>query len=304
MLRDRPKVSIIVLNLNGFDDTRECLYSLQQINYGNFEIVVVDNGSTDGSEKKLRKEFPQLTILQSGVNLGYTGGNNIGIKYALKHEADHLFILNNDTLVDHNFLGYLVETEQKFKGKVIVSPLVFYQDYQGQKDRVWAAGGKFSWARGRARHLFEGEIYSGKRILRPDYLVGCGLLIPREVFEVAGFLDERLFFSFEDIEFSFRAKRFGFSCVVDTKALIWHKVSATAGYLSQFSIYLQTRNRIIFMREHTFFIHYLLFLLYFLVYEQFYLILYFFYKRRPNLIKVFYRGLWDGMVGKTGGFSN
>ena len=134
MLRDRPKVSIIVLNLNGFDDTRECLYSLQQINYGNFEIVVVDNGSTDGSEKKLRKEFPQLTILQSGVNLGYTGGNNIGIKYALKHEADHLFILNNDTLVDHNFLGYLVETEQKFKGKVIVSPLVFYQDYQGQKD--------------------------------------------------------------------------------------------------------------------------------------------------------------------------
>jgi len=123
-----PLVFIIVLNWNGKDDTLECLGSLQQLDYPNFETVVVDNGSTDGSEDVIRSAFPSVNFIQTGRNLGYAGGNNVGIKHALSHGADYVWLLNNDTTVDPNALTALVETAQADPKIAVVGSKIFYYD--------------------------------------------------------------------------------------------------------------------------------------------------------------------------------
>src|SRR5262245_54733842 len=104
-----PKICIIILNWNGKKDTLECLQSVQQISYENFETVVVDNGSSDDSVTIIQSEFPHITLLETGKNLGYAEGNNVGIRYGLQQKADFLFILNNDTIVDKDILTHFVQ---------------------------------------------------------------------------------------------------------------------------------------------------------------------------------------------------
>ena len=95
----QPDVNIIVLNYNGHDYTLECLRSLQHLMYSNVHVIVVDNDSTDGSVETIHTAFPSMTVIETGANLGFTGGNNLGIQYALEHGADYIMLLNNDTIV-------------------------------------------------------------------------------------------------------------------------------------------------------------------------------------------------------------
>ncbi|MGK7368687.1 MAG: glycosyltransferase family 2 protein, partial [Candidatus Halalkalibacterium sp. M3_1C_030] len=133
-----PKVHIIILNWNGKEDTIECLNSLKALEYPNFEIVVVDNASSDGSVSEIKDKFPETTLLESEINRGYAGGNNIGLRYALNHDSDYAWILNNDTVVDKNALGSLVK-KMKIDGSIGIcgSRLVYYHD----RETIQALGG-------------------------------------------------------------------------------------------------------------------------------------------------------------------
>src|SRR5262245_40538905 len=130
------KVAIIVLNWNGLSDTLACLASLRHLNYPNYEVVVVDNGSTDNSVVTLQAAYPEVTLLVTDENLGYVGGNNRGLEYARQTKADHALLLNNDTEVHPNFLGLLVEAVEQDPATGIVGPTIYYFD---QPEVVWSA---------------------------------------------------------------------------------------------------------------------------------------------------------------------
>ena len=137
-MQNIPKVFIILLNWNGSNHTLECLASLEALTYDHYEIVVVDNASTDDSKKRIREAYPDLTLIQSGANLGFAGGSNIGIEYALLRDADFVWLLNNDTVVEPGALGRLVARAQSDPNiGMCGSTLIYYHN----RDVVQAYGG-------------------------------------------------------------------------------------------------------------------------------------------------------------------
>jgi len=237
----QKKVYIVVLNWNGGDDTVECLKSLGSVNYDNRNIVVVDNGSEDDSVSRIKKQFPGMEIIESRTNLGFAGGNNIGIKHALKNKADYVLLLNNDTTVDKDFLQELVKIGELDKNVgALGAKICFYSN----PNRIWFAGGKVNWMKNKGVHIGFEEIDTGQhdRIKEVDYLTGCCLLVKREIIEKVGFLSEDYFLYYEDLDFSLRVKRAGYKCVYVYKSKIYHKVSRSTKPGSQSYIYYHTRN--------------------------------------------------------------
>ena len=154
-----PRVYIILLNYNGYKDTIECIESLHKVSYSNFSIVVVDNDSQDNSENILRKQYPQHTIIQSGSNLGFAGGINIGIQHALCQGADYILLLNNDTIVEPNFLEPLIIEAEKTDGVGIVGGKI---NYYYSKNKIWSAGGYISELKGCGYHYGKDEVDVGQ----------------------------------------------------------------------------------------------------------------------------------------------
>ena len=135
-----PKVYIIILNWNGRDDTLECIESVRNIDYPNFTVVVVDNGSSDDSVEAIHDKFPEITVLETGKNLGYAGGNNVGIRYVLRHRADFILLLNNDTIVDRKILSSFLDAVQLVgHSGIFGAKISFYSD----PNKIWYAGAKW-----------------------------------------------------------------------------------------------------------------------------------------------------------------
>ncbi len=246
-----PKVVIVILNWNRASDTIECVDSIQNLAYPNFEIVVVDNASTDGSVVALEKKFPELKIIRNSRNLGYTGGNNIGIRYALDHVADHVLLLNNDTIVDKDLVHDLVSAMQRQPQAGIVSPTIY--DYQ-EPAKVWFAGASIDWDSGESPHWGLGEQDHGQfnRVVEVDRVSGCAMLVRRAVFDRIGLLDPDYFLYYEDVDFCVRAFKAGYKSYCVQTAKVWHKVSSStqANRGSDLHAYYHARNRLLFLRKH------------------------------------------------------
>jgi GT2 family glycosyltransferase len=248
--QSRPKVTIVLLNLNGYRDTRECLVSLQQVQYPNFDVVVVDNGSSDDSSARLQKEFPEAKLLRSQENLGFSGGNNLGIEHALGNATDYVLLLNNDTVVDPNFLNYLVQVGESDPRIGILGPKIFYSS---EPQRIWYAGGYVKYGIGACRHLGQDQLdQEGKfsRVEDTEFITGCAMMIKSVVLREIGLLDSRFFIYWEDADFCMRARNSGYRLVFVPMALVWHKVSRTCGVESPFTLYLTTRNHLIWVAKH------------------------------------------------------
>ncbi len=133
-------MSIIVLNWNSYDVTRDCLLSLRRLEYSQHEVVLVDNGSVDSSPEKLAQEFPEVRMIRNPTNLGFAGGNNVGIRHALSRGTDYLLLLNNDTVVAPNLLSELVRVSESSPQIGMVNPKIYYAE---PADRIWYAGGRY-----------------------------------------------------------------------------------------------------------------------------------------------------------------
>ena len=256
------KVSIIILNYNGQKDTLECLESVNQVRRFKglkVNIIVVDNNSSDGSVKAIRNKFPQIKVIQNQKNLGFAQGNNIGIRYALKNNTDYIMLLNNDTLVEKNFLVQLIKAMEKDNEIGIISPKIyfapgfeFHKDRYKNKDKgrvIWYAGGLLDWQNILASHLGVDEIDNGQynKITETSFVTGCCMLIKREVFNKIGLFNPKYFLYWEDIDLCFRAKKAGFKIFYAPQAKIWHKNASSSGGAGQkTSVYYQTRNRLLF----------------------------------------------------------
>jgi len=232
-----------MLNWNNYKDTKECMESLGQVTYPNYEVVVVDNCSADDSTRKIQKEFPDFKYIYNKDNLGFTGGNNAGLKYATDGNSEFFLVLNNDIIVDKFFLGYLVEAMLEDKSIGIVGSLNY--DYY-EPEKIISAGRKMSYLNGNATHILEPA--DNQREL--DAIWGCCMLIRREVFEKIGYFYEPYFFSFEEIDFCVKAKKEGFKIVCEPKSKIWHKVSNTIGKMSAFGVYYGYRNKLLFVKRN------------------------------------------------------
>ena len=236
-----PKVYIIVLNWNGYDDTIECINSLRSVTYANHHIVLVDNGSTDGSEAFLREQFPDIDLIQTGQNLGFTGGNNIGIRYALNNGADYIILLNNDTIVHKDFITELITAAETDKTAGMLCSKIYFHD---RPDILWYAGASFHPWLGWGRHRGYNDRDRGQFDLTEETgrPTGCSLMVSRAVCEKIGLLREEYFCYCEDLDWGMRAQNAGYKIMYVPASKVWHKVSRSTGIGSATSLYYSVRN--------------------------------------------------------------
>jgi GT2 family glycosyltransferase len=224
------RTGIIIVNWNGYDDTKECLISLCAVEHAQ-DVLVVDNGSGDGSGQRLAKEFPDVSFLVSDRNLGFAGGNNLGIEYWFDRGCDAVFLLNNDTIVRQPFIAALERLCSDLPDVGVIGPVVMDATYP---DRIQAFGGKVDMWLGRSTYLRTGEsLCTQVRTTAVGYVLGAALMILRRTFETIGLLDERYYPAyFEEADYCWRARGKGLKSYVTEEAAIWHKGGRSSGGLA------------------------------------------------------------------------
>ena len=249
-----PQVAIIVLNWNGLNDTLDCLESLDQLDYQSYKVLVLDNGSTDGSVEAIRGHFPHVALIENAENLGYAEGNNRGAEYALQAGADYIFVLNNDTVLCQDILTRLVGAAEANPRVGAVGPKIYYH---AQPRRIWFAGGTIDWQHGLTVNLGadKDDVGQFEEVRSVDFLAGCALLIKREAWENVGSFDSRFFMYWEEIDWCTRAQRAGYDLLFIPQAKMWHKVSPMDQSSSPRILYYMTRNRLLFLHKNLSFPH-------------------------------------------------
>jgi GT2 family glycosyltransferase len=244
-----PLVSVVVLTWNQCDLTLECLESLGGSDFPNYEIIVVDNASTDGTSEIVGAQFPMVKQIRNERNLGYAEGNNVGIRQALANGADYVMLLNNDTVVHPRMLSALVWAAEARSPRGIVGPVIYRH---GDSGSIWSAGCKIDWHHGRLLELASNQdVDLLHEPYEVDYVSGCALCIGRDVIERIGLIDPRFFIYFEETDWCARARAAGFRAFVVPEARIWHKVSAAMGASSPATVYYMTRNLFLFLQKNT-----------------------------------------------------
>ena len=245
-----PYVVIIILNWNGRQDTLDCLLSIKSIDYNNFSTVIVDNGSEDDSVISFRRNYPDITVLETGKNLGYAGGNNIGMRWALEHGADYVLLLNNDTVVDPDILNGFVLSAEELKDGGLFGAKIYYFD---APNKLWNAGA--DWDPKLGDHVTRGsqkcDDGSYDQISESAYANGCALFARADVLEKVGLLDESFFLIYEETDLAYRATKAGYRVYYTPYAKVWHKVSISiGGNNSPIARYFTARNQLLWSRKH------------------------------------------------------
>lgn len=243
---DSPRVTAVVLNWCDEEATAGCLRSLQASTCPALSILLVDNGSPDGSGKRLNERFAGIPFLQTGENLGFTGGNNRGIERALEDGAEYVLILNHDTLVEPGAVGALVETARRDAEVGAVAPTVVRMD---APESVWYGGGAFDAKRGFGMHWNgKGPQPNGPREV--SFFSGCAVLLRGEALNDVGAFDESYFMYVEDAELSVRLLRSGWKIIHEPAARVRHRVPPRGSKPSPDQIFYRDRNRRRLVRRH------------------------------------------------------
>jgi GT2 family glycosyltransferase len=244
-------VHVVMVNWNLKVDTLACVRSLLAAGLPVDRIIVVDNGSTDGSVPALRQAFGDgLHVLEAQTNLGYAAGVNRGARHALARGADWVFLMNNDTVVAPTIFQAFEQAATEARGFAILAPLIFYSKDPG---RIWYCADRLIPGTLMTRSLYKNRRPGAglPRVVPADFLNGCGMLVHRAVFEAVSYLDERLFMYGEEVDFCWRARLAGFTLACVTTAQMWHQVSASANRDQPLSRYLRAQNQNRFYREYT-----------------------------------------------------
>ncbi|MBP1043659.1 glycosyltransferase family 2 protein [Vagococcus sp. BWB3-3] len=285
------RVAIIVLNYNNAADTVECLKSINQLTYDNYHTIVVDNHSTDDSISVLQREYPSLDLIASSINGGYAYGNNLAIKRARQEEYDYVCILNNDVIVEPDFLSQLVTYGNEHPEAGVIGPRICeYED----DSLIESAGSTVDLNYGKVTRLFhkENEEVVQGRIIPCDYIGGACMLVSMEVINQVGYIPEDYFLFYEENEWCLKIKQAGYDvvCVADAKVI--HKGSASINKVSGLSEYFMYRNLVIFIRRNGTLMNKLIFYPYIALFSL-----------KSGMTKAdgwrFSRYFWDGITNKN-----
>ncbi|MFQ5472790.1 MAG: glycosyltransferase family 2 protein [Dehalococcoidia bacterium] len=247
-MTDAPLVSVVILNWNGIADTRECLESLKSVSYPHMRIILVDNGSENDEAGKLDSEFGEMAeLIRSDENLGFAGGANLGIRQAMDDGAEYVLLLNNDTIVDPEFLSRMVDSVRPLPDFAAACPTAYFH---GQRDVIYSTGGSVSLWRGSARQIGRGKrMRAGRaKIVERDYADGVCMLMSRAAIGEVGLLDEDYFSYWEETDWCARAREIGLKCYYVPDATVWHKAARSREPDAGFQ-YLYRRNALMFVRK-------------------------------------------------------
>ena len=229
-----PKIGIILVNWNGLADSLECLASLQKVSYPNYQIILVDNGSVDASTTRIPELYPDILFIPTGKNLGWAGGNNVGIQEAQKHNCEYLFLLNNDTVVEPDCLNKLVQAAHEL-GPSLLHPALYYYDepHIPQLDPSY------------------GSPPPHPPVIPMNHAYGAALFVHASIFKKIGLFDERFFLQLEETDFYYRAARQDFKAFCITNTKVFHKVSRSfGGRISPLKTYYTARNSLLIFFKH------------------------------------------------------
>lgn len=321
-----PKVSIILLNWNGWEDTIECLESLYQINYKNYNVILVDNDSNDDSLERIeeylkgdmpiRSEFYEyatsnkpiklvnigeipgigdesLILIRNSENLGFAGGNNVGIEHAMVElNPDYVLLLNNDTVVEKNFLKEMVKTGDSNPEIGFIGAKTLFYDRKTIIQE--AGGGMIDYSHAEVEEIGFNEVDDGSldSYIEPDYIGGACMLVKANVIKQIGGLDESYFMYWEDVDFCTTGLERGYKSAYQYEALVWHKYGSSSE--NTFKMYYLNRNRLYFMGKHTKSMTYLKFLVYFvpfILFESAYQLI---RKSDSKMAKAYFYSMIDG----------
>lgn len=238
------KVGVVILNYKVLEKVKACLSSVFKSDYENLQVYVLDNNSHDGSDEYFSSKN-EVKFYQTDKNLGYSGGNNIGIDLALKDNCQAIFILNPDTEIEPTTVTRLVKALETGVG--IAGPKIFFSNSK----KIWYAGGIFDSANVLGSHRGVNEEDHGQfnELAETDYVTGAAMMVKREVFERIGILDDNYFLYYEDTDFCLRAKKAGFKIVYAPAAVVYHENAQSTGIGSSLQDYFITRNRLLLARK-------------------------------------------------------
>jgi len=301
------KLAIILVNWNSYELTNDTLQSLYQTSYQDYDIICVDNASSDESLNELRKNHSNIIILTCDQNTGFTGGNNKGMQYAVEHEYAYTLLLNNDVAVESDFLEPLVQALDANENMGAVQPLIYFHH---DRTLIWNAGSNFNQWLGitktigynkkdaQQKYRYQNQHFVNKI----DWITGCAFMVKTEVLKKVGLLYDPFFIYYEDVDLSFRIKNAGYDLGYAPASVIYHiagmshkSTKKTAeGYISPKVHYLNARNHIWLLKKYTSVLHAPTVILYQSLY---YLSVtaYFIGRGRWQKIKALYKGIGEGI---------
>lgn len=292
----KPHVAIIILNWNGLKDTIECLESLGRIDYPNYKLVVVDNGSEGDDVRILREKFASyIDVVENDRNYGYAEGNNIGIRYVLSSsDPDYILILNNDTTVDVSFLTELIKAAENDPLVGILGPKVYFYF---EPNKIQSAGARIHWRTGEVSLIGWREIDVGQfdETREVEWVSGCAFLIRIKTIEEIGLMHAVYFTYFEDTDLCVRCRKAGYRVVYVPRARIWHKQQLDVRQVNALQWYYATRNRFLFMRRNATFSQFVAFLAHTFRMSGVISVSLLIRRKEPKLLFGYYRGLFEGI---------
>ena len=243
-----PRVVALVLNYNGKDVTLQTLASLAAVSYGNLDVVVVDNGSTDGSWQAVEEAFPEVTQVKVPENRGISHGMNHGLRHAVAQNHDYVLILNNDIEVHPGMVRELVKAAEADPTIGAVGPKAFYY---GDRERLWSTGGILRFRESVTRERGDRELDRGQydRDGEVDYVNGCAMLVRRRALLETGAWDSTYYLGVEDADWCMRMKAAGWRCWYAHRAVLWHMISHSTGVYKPGRTFHTGRSTAIFVRK-------------------------------------------------------
>jgi len=291
-----PKVISIILNYNNYPDTIKTIESVLSLEFDSNTVILVENSTNKRTIEKIRSDFPHIGIIENEKNLGYAGGNNVGIQFALSCGADYVFIINNDVILESDVLTKCVSAMEESKDTAACQPLVAMLE---NKETVWSAGTQ--WYLGYPRLFKKGtKIQKNGIITSPFGLVGCAILLRTSAIRKIGSFDESFFLLHEETDWCIRARQMKFSLLVISNAIVYHKISTTIGMFSKIYLYYIGRNWLLVAKKNFSFFCYLYVLLTeFLIRFPYYLY-HITKKGQVGMVKFYLKGIFDGIMGFSG----
>jgi GT2 family glycosyltransferase len=294
--KTEPRIHVIIPHNGGKDLLNGCIQSITESSYSNLNIVVIDNGSTDGSTQSVKNRFTDIELVTNKQNMGFAKAVNQGILHALRKGCDYVFLLNNDTILHPDCLEHLINSVHYDDSPDLVGAVGPKILNFGSERKIWFMGARIDLYRG----IWQSTQEDAERVTEVDILSGCAVLISSDIFDKIGMFDEDFYTYIEDLDFFIRLNKSDFRIIVNPNAIVWHKAGATAGSGdTPFKIYYTTRNRLLLMRKHARFIHWCYFIPFFIYHliRRIYLL---FISGEIHKSRFLYRAIFDFLSSRFG----